>query len=113
MDNQTVWGVIGAIGTVATLFGLAYKFRKPKHTRRIKKLSAEKRLELLTKVLKFNRRLTINLDGSVFIFMPNGENIFGAGWTNYGKSGDIILIFTGSPCFARAQNPLGQLFRLL
>lgn len=75
----TVLGiVIGVVSLIITLRNvLKVKDRK------MKKLSAEERIVGLSKILCRRHDFVLNLDGSAFIFMPNGEIVFGAGWVNY------------------------------
>ena len=63
-----VWGVVAA-----------YKKKQP----RMKTISADERLQKINEILSYHNQVCISLKSCAFIFMPNGENIFGAGWVNY------------------------------
>jgi hypothetical protein len=75
----TVLGVV--IGLVSLIIALRSALKVK--GRKMKKLSAEERIVGLSKILCRRHDFVLNLDGSAFIFMPNGEIIFGAGWVNH------------------------------
>lgn len=82
MDNSTltVAGVIlGLVSVILGAWGVLVARRKnPK----MKKISADERLQKINDILCRIGSIHINLNGVAFIFMPNGEIIFGAGWVN-------------------------------
>ncbi|RJX18454.1 MAG: hypothetical protein C4575_10630 [Desulforudis sp.] len=81
MDKNFVYWIVGII--VTAIFGIwgvaaAYKKKQPK----MKKLSADERIQKISEILCYGHRFIGDLKSCAFIFMPNGDNIFGAGWVN-------------------------------
>jgi hypothetical protein len=79
MDKGLIIGVVGAGLTI--IFGVWGLIAVRKKNPKMKKLSADERLQKINAILSIGR-IHINLNGCAFIFMPNGEIIFGAGWVN-------------------------------
>ena len=81
MDKNFIYWIVGLI--VTAIFGVwgvvaAYKKKQPI----MKTISAAERLQKVSDILSYGNRFQISLNDSTFIFMPNGEGIFGAGWVN-------------------------------
>lgn len=80
MDKGLIVGVVSAVLTV--IFGVWGLIAARKKTPKMKNLSADERLQKVNTILLGIGQIHINLNGCAFIFMPNGEIIFGAGWVN-------------------------------
>ena len=79
MDNSTltvVGVIIGVVGVILTaIFGVWSPARKKNP--KMKKISADERLQKISEILYRIGSIHINLNGVAFIFMPNGEIILG------------------------------------
>jgi hypothetical protein len=80
MDLTIASIIIGIVGLIIGVITLRNGSRGK--TRKMNKLSANERLEKINKILCYQHNFVLNLKGSAFVFMPNGEIIFGAGWVN-------------------------------
>lgn len=78
MDKSLVIGIVGII--LALIFGIPTLIRRK--SPKMKRLSADERLQKINDILLKIGPVHINLIGSAFIFMPSGEIVFGAGWVN-------------------------------
>jgi hypothetical protein len=81
MDKDFIYWIVGLIVTV--IFGAwgvfaSYKIKQPK----MKNLKADARIQKINELLYYGHRFIGDLKGCAFIFTPNGEIVFGAGWVN-------------------------------
>jgi hypothetical protein len=81
MDKGSL--IIGVVSAGLTIiFGVWGLIAVRKKPQKMKKLSADERLQKINAILLSIGQIHIYLNGCAFIFMPNGEIIFGAGWVN-------------------------------
>lgn len=78
MTESVILWLLGVIVTVI----VGYWGVKAARKKEPKKIRADERLQKINDILCYGNRFSISLNGSVFIFMPNGEGVFGAGWVN-------------------------------
>lgn len=85
MDATTIGLIIGVLSLLIGAVSLFVTFRNGSNqeTKKMRELSPIKRLDCINTILSYQHNYVLNLCGSAFIFMPDGEILFGAGWVNY------------------------------
>lgn len=85
MDATTIGLIIGVLSLIIGAVSLFVTFRNGSNqeTKKMRELNPIKRLDCINTILSYQHNYVLNLCGSAFIFMPDGEILFGAGWVNY------------------------------